>query len=525
MMFLLSSYSSIFLQLSAVLAAAISPCSSNFMPNLTLFGASVESITTSLVTNYSEPRNFISSLSFCNVSIIYTHPGHDDHINVQVWLPSSSSYNQRLQGIGGGAFVAGLSETATSYTMAKAVYNGYAAVGTDSGHNGTATTASWALLSPGNVNLYLLEDFASISLNDASVFGKQVTEAFYGEEIKFSYWNGCSTGGRQGLVLAQRYPQAYDGILAQSPAINWSPMTMAQAWIQHVMDELNYFPSPCELNALTSAAIEACDGLDGLVDGIISAPGLCQFDPSSVVGRQYSCTGGINGTAGQITQMGAEVAARAWQGPRSVNGEFQWFGLTLDAPFSAALGVTTCGASGTNCTGTLFSVSTDWITDFLVKNTEYDVAKISPAEWDALLHQSVQEYWSIIESADPDLSSFRNAGGKMITWHGMADGNIMFNGTVNYFERVLRKDESARDFYRFFMAPGVQHCGNGPGAAPTDPLDQLIAWVEQGEAPETLPGNHTVNGMIWERNLCQYPMTSWYVGGDPASAESYKCGQ
>ena len=391
--------------------------------------------------------------------------------------------------------------------MASAVNHGYSAGGTDGGHNGSKPTETWALLSPGNVNLYLLQDFASVALNDMTVIGKQVTQSFYGKKIKKSYWNGCSTGGRQGLMLAQRYPNAYDGILAQSPAINWCPFSNAQFWPQQVMDELQYYPSPCELNAIRDAAIKACDSLDGLKDGVVGAPGLCHFNPFSVVGKPYSCNTGSNGTSGRITSKGATVAAKTYQGPRSAHGAFQWYGLTPDAAWTS-LANTTCSSDGRTCKGVPFAIAEDWIRLFIQKDPNFDPTKMSQAEWDTVFHKSFQ-FASIIETSDPDLSAFKQAGGKMITWHGMADQTIFFNGTVDYFQRVLHEDPRARDFYRFYMAPGVAHCGGGAGAVPTNPLDQLVKWLRKA-----------MHRIRWRQTI---PSMGGILRGSCASTRSYRC--
>lgn len=494
--------------LPPALTASRLQCESDAIPTPELFGASILSVDAIKVNNYTLTG---APVNFCNVSIVYTHPGEDDTINVWVWLPDI--WNSRFQGVGGAGWLTGM----IASSMASAIADGYAAVTTDGGHSSTASAGSWGLVSPGNVNLYLLQDFASVALNDMTVLGKQVTANYYGQAIKYSYWNGCSTGGRQGLMMAQRYPEAYDGILAQSPAINWVEFVTTEFWPQQVMYLLNYFPSECELDAITAAAIEACDQLDGLQDGVIGLPGQCHFQANSVVGMAYSC----GGTEGQITEAAATIAQSSWTGPRSATGAFQWFGLSYDSSLPS-LADTVCYTNGT-CVGVPFSISVDWIQIFIHMNPDFNVYNMTQQVWDSTFHASQQLYTSIIGTSDPDLSQFRQAGGKMITWHGMADQLIFFNGTVNYYQRVLQQDPHAADFYRFFMAPGVGHCAGGAGAAPTDPLDALVQWVEEGLAPQTLAANRTVNGTSWQQNLCQYPLASIYVGGDPAKASSFRC--
>jgi hypothetical protein len=194
-------------------------CSPETIPYPALFGIEITSLSAYERKDHSIDLPFggtLTGLNFCNVSVSYTHPGTDDSINVQVWLPLKE-WNLRFQGTGGGGYATG------DFTaLAPAVAQGYAAVATDGGHAmNIGNPETWALVSPGNVNQYLLLDFASVSLNDMTVIGKAITESYYGIPPKYSYWNGCSTGGRQGLMMAQRYPEQYDGILAAAPAINW----------------------------------------------------------------------------------------------------------------------------------------------------------------------------------------------------------------------------------------------------------------------------------------------------------------
>jgi feruloyl esterase len=355
--------------------------------------------------------------------------------------------------------------------MVPAISQGYAAVSTDGGHDALSqTTDSWALLSPGNVNLHALQNFASVALNDMTVLGKQLTEAYYGRLISRSYWSGCSSGGRQGLMMAQRYPDAYDGILAQAPAVNWAEFIPAMFWPQWIMHQIGYFPPQCELHAITAVAISVCDELDGLKDDVVGLTGLCDFDPGTVVGQPYAC-GNVTGT---ISKKAAEIAKATWIGATDVEGRLQWPGINPGSSLNDIAG-TRCEANGSNCTGSPFAVTTDWHRLFIQKDPNLNPYSYTQAGWDAAFHASVQQYNSLIGTSDPDLSDFKSLGGKMITWHGVADQLIPFNGTVNYYDRVLALDANATDFYRFYSAPGVEHCRGGAGAAPTDPLAQLVS--------------------------------------------------
>ncbi|KAI9642624.1 hypothetical protein NHQ30_009429 [Ciborinia camelliae] len=509
-------------------------CDLSSIPYPDLPGASFLSGSAVPVVNYSTgallPNSHldtnITPLEFCNVTLTYTHPGQNDTINVKIFLPSSSSWNGRFLGTGGGGFATGGFDS----TLALSVLQGYAAAGTDGGHytdgSGRGSTVlsaqDWALISPGNVNLYLLQDFASVSLNDMTVIGKSVVASFYGQAPEYSYWNGCSTGGRQGMMMAQRYPEAYDGIVAGAPAINWVQSAVAGYWPQFVMNVLGTYPSGCELDGITAAAIASCDGLDGIVDGIVSAPGLCKYQAKETVGKEVSCA---DGSSVNISEAAAIVAQAAWDGPTSDGGKFLWYGFNPSSPLSTGLASTTCTEGNKNCTGAPFQVCSDWINLFVIKNASYPLQNITHKEYTRIFHSSIQQFASIIGTSDPDLSAFRDAGGKILSWHGLADQLVFPNSTSSYYEKVEALDENVREYFRYFEAPGAQHCSGGNGPSPVDALGALTKWVEQGTASDVLEAKslQVENETAIERNLCMYPLVPAYLGGDARVASSFEC--
>lgn len=229
------------LALAHPLVAALQ-CAQNTFNNLTLNGGAILAISVAPITNISAnlppTNNFyatnVTGLDVCEVTIQYTHPGQNDTINVVVWLPLGG-WNGRFMAIGGG----GLATGGGKATLNPPAALGYATAFTDGGHVlDTRSAATWALVSPGNVNWALLQDFASVALDDLATLGKAATEAFYGSSPRYSYWNGCSTGGRQGHMLAQRYPTQFDGILAGAPAFNWASFIVSEYWPQLVMNLL-----------------------------------------------------------------------------------------------------------------------------------------------------------------------------------------------------------------------------------------------------------------------------------------------
>ena len=216
----------------------------------------------------------------CEVTVTLTHPGLDDHAKVQVWLPQTG-WNGRFQAVGGAAYQANDQGSG----LAAGVKQGYAVATTDAGVSNAFDT-SWALNSAGQINTGLLQNFASRSVHEMTVVSKQVVADVYGHAASYSYFNGCSTGGRQGYMEAQQYPNDYNGINADAPAINWNQFEVSTLWPQVVMSEEHTYPTTCEFNAFNAAVLKSCDKLDGVADGLISNPDACTFDPRRLVGTK-----------------------------------------------------------------------------------------------------------------------------------------------------------------------------------------------------------------------------------------------
>ncbi|KAK7416523.1 hypothetical protein QQX98_005127 [Neonectria punicea] len=520
------------------LAEACRPAT--FSPSV--FGAEILKLEADLVTNYSAsvPEAFrytapaveLQNATFCNVTISYTHPGQDDNIVVEAWLPVDN-WNGRFQAVGGGGWVAG--RFFLSYNaMNGALADGFATITTNAGIGDAQDSSPWALISPGNVNLYNLQNLASVSLEDEAVFGKTLIKNFYGRDPEYSYWNGCSQGGRQGLMLAQRYPTIYDGIAAGAPATQWTELVPYIQWPQQIMNELDYYPYGCELDAITAAAVSACDGLDGVTDGIIARTDECvaTFDPFSVVGTSVKCPQ-LNGTEVQISREAAVVVNATWQGMLFSHGRQTFHGiapgadLTGNSPRSfgqPGIAATNCTAGG--CVGSASTLGSQWLQLFIAKNPNLDVTSLERHEFDNLVRLGGQQYRSIVSTADPDLTEFRDAGGKIITFHGLADNIIPPKATENYYNAVAEILPNIQDFYRYFEAPGLGHCFGGSSGQPNQLFSQLRAWVENGTAPErsnikvNLPENKTQ-----DRILCPYPEQAEFDTqcGDAGSEKCWSC--
>lgn len=413
-------------------AGSTSLCTSQTFPAPVVPSTQIASIASSLVTNFSgsapsshtfnHPNITFSNLSFCNITVKYSHPEHDDLITVMAWLPIDT-WNGRFQAVGGGGASAGLNDNSL-YGMKAAIGEGYATITTNAGQiNNTHDFSGWGVDKNGRPNVDVLRDLAFVSLRDEALIGKRLIKSFYGQEPMFSYWSGCSQGGRQGLMLAQRYPTLYDGIVASSPAINWAQYYPGMVWPQVVMNALGMYPDGCELDYLTEEVISACDGLDGVKDGIISAMDRCSFDPFAYVGQGFNCS--TMGITKKLSKVAAIVANETWTGPRDRDGNFLWYGLNYGADLSGdlshgeAYAETSCSDNGT-CIGQPLDRGTQWLQIFVEDNSpSFDFNAITIVEFARLFGLSVKKYDELIGTANPDLSEFKSAGGKMLGYHGL----------------------------------------------------------------------------------------------------------
>lgn len=516
-----SSFAALALSLSALSGTEAKnlTCSASSIPYPTVFGANITSLTAAPVTSFGG-----APINVCEVNVTLTHPGTNDMVHNTVWLPMTN-WNGRFQGTGGGGYLAGEGP----YALYGAIASNYSAATTDAGHDdsltddASANATSWALISEGNVNQYLLLDFASRSIHDMTVIGKAVTASFYGTPANKSYWNGCSTGGRQGLAEAQMYPEDYDGILAEAPAVNWNPFTLAQQWPYVVLLNEPGTPYECDFAFVNAQALAFCDPLDGLVDGLIAAPGLCleEFSPMTLVNKTFYCAD-TNATR-KFPYTSAAIVQKIWNGPVDIYGNSLWYGILPGTNFTSLAPVK---ATSSGAVPLPFGIADSWVSNFLYKIANYDTSNITYTEYNRLFNQSQNEYDSVMGTMNPNLSAFKARGGKLITWQGLADNYIIPNGTMNYYNRVDLATHDIQDFYRLFFSPGVGHCGGGYGPYPVDALGAVVAWVEQGIAPATLlaASPYPVNGTERYQALCPYPQVSKYKGsGDPFVASAYEC--
>ncbi len=480
-----------------------------------------------LVNGVAFPAVTVEDLpDFWEVRIVSRGPRHVTTITV--WAPRR--WNGRFLGTFGGGnrtdSIFGVPESMRGVGLSTAVRNGFAAAKTDGG-NRDPRFADWGLIEGTNeIDWELTKNWIDRSTHEMTVVGKAITEAIYGEPPRYSYAAGCSGGGRQALVEAQRYPGDYHGIWSSDPAINWTKFIPGELWPALVMKELGAPLAPDKMDAFRVAAIDACDGVDGLRDGIVGAFDPCTFDARTLVGQDTP--------AGVITETDAAAMNKIWEGPRTADGDFLWYGLRPGSeswgrsPLSGGL----CSVAEVD--GKLepqpFEIATSYIKSWLVRDAAWDWKTLTFDGFEALFEQSVREM-ADCAADEADLSAFAAAGGKLILSHGANDQLIPAEGSIDYYRRVIDEtgsEEDVKTFARLFVSEGDGHAHSnmpGPGLTPAEAMTALMQWVEAGIAPEEITCSTVdlpTGAVIATRPVYAYPMVPEYRGqGDPDHKASF----
>jgi feruloyl esterase len=436
---------------------------------------------------------------------------------IVVFVRMPENWNGRLLGLGGGG-ASGMPQAKYAIPGIKA---GYATTQTDAGHTDSGPfDSAWSALD-GKPNTIALEDFAHIAEHEAAVVGKKVVSDYYGRNIEKTIFQGCSTGGRMAMMESQRYPNDYDGIVGGAPVFD-TRTQIAALW----RDQSFYQPGASvtkeQLELVQSAALAACDMADGVKDGIIPTPSACHFDPEVL-----ACKGAANDQC--LTPPQINAFRRAYSTVRDAKGNIVAFPLARGSETGWSTFVMTSmtgnplfgnfdktyGAQGRRAQA-LF-----WGYDARIET--FDAARDSD-KWLAA------PYPKTYSANDPDLSPFLKAGGKLLLWHGLNDAGPSAAATTDYYGRAKAVTSAKvgaaafNDGTMFILAPGVEHCGGGPGAAPqyADLLKAMDDWVTTGRRPTGLVGMNPKSGIT--RPLCTYPQTAVYTGsGDTAKASSFVC--
>lgn len=449
---------------------------------------------TAITKAESVPAGKNSLAAHCRVAATLK-PSSDSDIKIEVWMPLSG-WNGKYQAVGNG----GWSGSIAIRAMEEALQQGYATSSTDTGHEGAS--ASFALGHPEK-----LIDYAYRSEHEMTVKAKAIIAAFYGREPKYSYWNGCSAGGKQALKEAQRFPQDFDGIIAGAPGNNWTGRAIYSMWVAQALhaDEASYIP-PEKYPLIHNAVLEACDALDGVRDGLLEDPTRCHFDP-----KVLECKNG-NGPA-CLTAPQVEAARKIYSGAIDPRTRQQIFpGLE---PGSELRWQVLGGPQA-------FAIGNDFFKYIVFKDPSWDFKTLNISN-DAALAEQIDS--GLIDAQDPNLKPFFGHGGKLIQYHGWSDWQISPLNSVHYYESVVEKAGGAsqvQESYRLFMVPGMGHCGGGEGPNRFDMLGALEQWTEQGQAPARIIAS-SADGQR-TRPLCPYPQVAKYKGsGSTDDAANFTC--
>ena len=458
---------------------------------------------------------------FCRVAGVI-RPSGDSDIRFEVWMPAEG-WNGKLLGVGNGGFAGSIDFN----SLGIAVRAGYAAAATDTGHQAGTVDAAWALNHPEKAI-----DFGYRAIHETVQKAKAVIAAFFGGQPRHSYFSSCSNGGRQGLMEAQRYPEDYDGIVAGAPASFWTHLVTVGVWDALALSGDAYIPAS-KVPAIEAAAVAACDAADGVTDGLIGDPARCRFDPSTML-----CKG--PDSAACLTQPQVAALKKLYSGPRNAKGESTFPGHMPggeSGPAGWPLWVT--GPAPARSLG--YGFGSQFFANMVFANPAWDYRAF---QVDRDTKAGDDKMARILNATDPDLSRFRQRGGKLILYHGWSDAAISPLNTIDYFNSVEKKlgARQTDSFVRLFMAPGLQHCTEGPGpnsfgqaAAPQgDPganINRAVErWVEDGVAPDRIvatkfrSGSNASSGVARTRPLCPYPRVAQYMGtGSIDDAASFVC--
>jgi len=462
------------------------------------------------------PPSFKNVPAFCRVQGVL-QPSSDSHIEFEVWMPVSG-WNGKYHGEGNGGFAGSISYQA----LAEAVRSGYASSSTDTGHQGGATDAKWALGHPEKI-----VDFGYRAIHETAERSKAIVSAFYGTAAKHSYFASCSNGGRQALMEAQRYPADYDGLIAGAPAYSFTHVLALFTQDLQYLDGDSFIPGS-KYPAIEAAVVAACDARDGVKDGVIDDPTKCDFKPQTLL-----CSGVES--AACLTQPQVTALEKIYGGAKTSRGEQVWPGYMPGGqagPAGWSLWI-----SGANPTASLhYAFATQGGANLIFQNAAWDFRTF---QLDRDVKVADDSMGQRLNAVDPNLKGLKDRGGKLILYHGWSDAALPPMATVNYYHNVIAKvgTKDTADFVRLYMVPGMQHCGGGPGpdsfgATPGAPHVEagdmnaaLERWVEDHQAPDKIVTAKFVSGKaVRTRPLCPYPQVARYSGsGGTDDAANFRC--
>ena len=445
----------------------------------------------------AQMRTYAELPAFCRVSATLT-PSDDSDIKIEAWLPSEG-WNGKYQAVGNGAFTGSIRHG----SMAAALARGYASSSTDTGHVGN--TASFGLGHPEKVI-----DFGYRSVHEMTVVSKAAIEAHYNEAQRYSYWNGCSAGGRQAMKEAQRYPEDFDGIIAGAPGLDWTGRVGGSLRVAKPLEanEAMRLLAP-ERQLVHDAVLAACDAADGVEDGVVGDPERCDFDPDVL-----QCEGADDESC--LTAAQVNTVRMLYSSPENPK---------TGRPITGLLPGSELGWTDFGWTNSARSTGIEQFRYLTFADPEWTIEQFN-FETDIVLAEDRDN--DTLNALDPNLKPFFERGGKLISYHGWSDPQISPANVTQYYQRVVdttgSRDE-VHDSYRLFMAPGMGHCGGGAGPSRFDMLTALEEWVEEDKAPEHIIATRVRHGEVDRtRPLCPYPAQAVYTGtGSTDAAENFAC--
>ncbi len=454
-------------------------------------------------------------------------PSQDSDIAFEVWLPPAPAWNGKYEGVGNGGFAGSLIYS----PMEWALEAGYAVSGTDTGHSGGTLDAAWALGHPEKI-----VDFGWRAIHESAAASKAIVEAYYAKAPAHSYFSGCSDGGREALLEAQRFPKDYDGIVAGAPANSWTRLLTNAIWDEQALAaQPGSWLSPEKLSTVTKAVLAQCHGEAGYLDD----PSECHFGPASLV-----CKGAPSNEC--LTAPEAATLTEIYSGAHDAAGKSIFPGYPPGGeagPTAWPLWIT--GTEPKRGAATLlYGFGTGYFADMVFDKPDWDFRSQTVSED---LAQADAKTAQTLNSTDTDLGAFRAAGGKLLQYHGWTDAGITPTSSIDYYESVAAKMggvENIQSFYRLFMAPGMDHCGGGLGpnavggvfglpSPSRDPAHDVVSalahWVEDGVAPTQITAtsyheDDPSKGIAAQRPWCAYPAVARFSGqGARTGAASFAC--
>ncbi|HLK06316.1 MAG TPA: TonB family protein [Candidatus Angelobacter sp.] len=457
--------------------------------------------------------------AFCRVAATIK-PAKDSEIKMEVWLPLTG-WNGKYRGEGNGGFAGSIFYPG----LATAVSQGYASASTDTGHSGSPVDAHWALGHPDKI-----VDFGWRAIHEMTVKAKSVIQAFYGDAPRKSYFTGCSNGGRQALMEAQRFPEDYDGIIAGAPANYWTKVFATFIWdIQAMQAKPGSYIGANKIPAIARAVVAACDAYDGVKDGVLNDPRACRFHQVLLCKERDSDS--------CLTPPQEAALKKIYDGPVDAKGK-QIFPGFLPGGEEGEGGWVTWIDSGPG--KDLQSVFAHGFYTNMISSKE--PVNLKTIDVETAVKLADEQQGQTFNAVDPNLKPFAARGGKLIMYHGWSDAALPPQGSINYYNSVEAAMGPGKPelFMRLFMAPGMQHCGGGPGTnsfgqfapgvdADHDLNQALERWVEKGIAPDRLIATKFVDdkpekGVAMTRPLCPYPAAATFKGtGDTNDAANFGC--